>query len=218
MRICSFSFLSEHFRMSFAARFDGSARRLGLAASMFLVTGMAHAAPYPAALLPPNSTAQAWGVSARIDTTGHGCIVQATIDQTRFITQMPQMIAAGIFSTRLTSDLIQQTPHYLMNVLQTDISPGFVHALFMQAGAPARCRFTWDYVAPGPSGGLVSHPMVSFEFTRPAHDRINWPQIRFGDMIASEDAVRTDPLFDAQVNEETLDITIALAHDDAGSP
>lgn len=190
-----------------------------LAASMLLMAGAAHAARYPAALLPPNSTAQAWGVSARIDTTGHGCIVHATIDQARFITQMPQMIAAGIFSARLTPDLINRTPHYLMNTLQTDISPGFVHALFMQAGAPARCRFTWDYVAPGPSGGQASHRMLSFEFTRPAHDRIDWPRIKFGDIVASEDVVSTDPIFDAQVNQETLDITMALAqHDDTDQP
>ncbi|PYD64401.1 hypothetical protein CFR72_02490 [Gluconacetobacter entanii] len=213
MRICSFLFPSEHSGTSPAARFGGTARMAMMATAMLVPGVVAHAATYPAALLPPNSTAQAWGVSARIDHAAHDCTVHATIDQARFTTQMPQMIAAGIFSARLTPDLIRSTPHYLMNTLQTDISPGFVHALFTQTGAPARCRFTWDYVAPGPSGALISHPMLSFDVTRATHDRIDWPHLKFGDMADHEDAVSVDRIFDAQVNQETLDITMALAHD-----
>lgn len=180
----------------------------------------AHAAPYPAPILPPNSMAQAWGVTARIEHVRQGCTVHATIDQARFIAQMPRMISAGIFSTRLTPELIRSTPHYLMNTLQTDVSPGFVHALFTQAGAPASCRFVWDYISADPSGAMTSHPMLSFEFTRAAHDHIDWPNLKFGDMVSSEQAVAADRIFDAQVNQETLDITMALAREDipAGGP
>lgn len=184
-----------------------------MVATVLLPGAVAHAATYPAPLLPPNSTAQAWGVNARIEHTAHDCTVHATIDQQRFTAQMPQMIAAGIFSARLTPDLIRSTPHYLMNTLQTDISPGFVHALFTQTNAPARCHFIWDYVAPGPSGAPVSHPMLSFDVTHATHDRIDWPHLKFGDMAGHEDAVSVDHIFDAQVNQETLDITMALAHD-----
>lgn len=170
----------------------------------------AHAAgtaSYPAPLTDARSTAHAWGVETRI-TSAVPCRVAFGINQTTFMAHVPEMVRAGLFSTQVTPALRQAAPHYLMNAVQTDVTPGFVHALFTQRGAPARCHFTWSYTAPDGR----SHPMLDFDFTRQAHDRIDWTHMELGAMTSDMQNPVVDPIFDALVNQETVDVTIALAH------
>ena len=173
-----------------------------------LIPGMAHAgaAPYPTPLTDARSTAHAWGIETRIASTTP-CRVEITMNQPVFMSHVPEMVQAGLFNAQVTPALQQQAPHYLMNTVQTDVTPGFVHALFTQRGAPARCHFAWSYIAPDGT----SHPMLGFDLTRQAHDRMDWNHMRFGDMTGIVQNPMVDPLFDALVNQETVDVTIALA-------
>ncbi|MCE2565651.1 hypothetical protein [Komagataeibacter sp. FNDCF1] len=173
-----------------------------------LMPGMAHAAgaPYPTPITDVHSTAHAWGIETRIASTTP-CRVEITMNQSVFMTHVPEMVQAGLFNAQVTPALQRQAPHYLMNTVQTDATPGFVHALFTQRGAPARCHFAWSYIAPDGT----SRPMLGFDFTRQAHDRMDWDHLRFGDMTGLVQNLVVNPLFDAQVNQETVDVTIALA-------
>ncbi|WP_227001083.1 hypothetical protein [Komagataeibacter diospyri] len=182
-----------------------------LAVGLILPGGMdatAHAASltYPAPIMGTETTAHAWGIETRFAQTTP-CVVEMTINQTTFIAHMPEMIQAGLFNTQVTPTLQRQAPHYLMNTLQMDVTPGFVHTLFTQRGAPARCHFAWSYIAPNGT----PHPMVNFDVTRQAHDRIDWAHLRFGDMMTMAQNPVVDRQFDAQVNQETIDVTIALS-------
>lgn len=150
------------------------------------------------------------GIETRIASTTP-CQVEMTVNQTIFMAHVPEMVQAGLLNTLVTPALQKQAPHYLMNTVQTDVTPGFVHALFTQNGAPARCHFAWSYIAPD---GLP-HSMLGFDFTRAAHDHINWDHLRFGDMIPTAQNTVVDPQFDTLVNQETVDVTIALARDHA---
>ena len=183
-----------------------------------LSAATAHAASapsFPARLTDGHSTAHAWGVETRIASTAP-CRVEMSVDQATFMAHVPEMVQAGLFNTQVTPALQKQAPHYLMNTVQTDVTPGFVHALFSQRGAPARCHFTWSYIAPDG----VAHPMLGFDFTRQAHERIDWNHLRFGDLAPTMQNAVADPVFDALVNQETVDVTIALArgHDPADLP
>lgn len=170
-------------------------------------TSSTQAAPaYPAPIVGKETTAHAWGVETRF-TQSTPCQVDITLNQTVFLAHMPEMIRQGIFNSQVTPALQQQAPHYLMNTFQTDTTPGFVHTLFTQSGAPARCRFAWSYIAPDGT----RHPMLAFDMTRQAHDRIDWNHPRFGEMAAAAQNPWVDREFDTVVNQETLDVTIALA-------
>ena len=171
-------------------------------------TSAAHAAsaPYPAPIMGTETTAHAWGIETRFARTAP-CQVDMTINQSIFMAHVPEMIQAGLFNTQVTPALQKQAPHYLMNTLQMDVTPGFVHTLFTQRGAPARCHFAWSYTAPDGT----RHPMVDFDVTRQAQDRVDWAHLRFGDMMTVAQNPVVDRAFDAQVNQETIDVTIALA-------
>ncbi|WP_228391377.1 hypothetical protein [Komagataeibacter medellinensis] len=178
-----------------------------------LMAATAHAAgtpSYPTPLTDAHSTAHAWGIETRIASTTP-CQVEMTVNQTIFMAHVPEMVQAGLLNTLVTPALQKQAPHYLMNTVQTDVTPGFVHALFTQNGAPARCHFAWSYIAPD---GLP-HSMLGFDFTRAAHDHIDWDHLRFGDMVPTAQNTVVDPQFDTLVNQETVDVTIALARDHA---
>ncbi|MDT8870689.1 hypothetical protein RAA17_04795 [Komagataeibacter rhaeticus] len=54
--------------------------------------------------------------------------------------------------------------------------------------------------------------MLDFDFTRQAHDRIDWTHMELGAMTSDMQNPVVDPIFDALVNQETVDVTIALAH------
>ncbi|AHI26768.1 hypothetical protein H845_2860 [Komagataeibacter xylinus E25] len=182
-----------------------------LALGLILRGGMgvtAHAASvtYPAPIMGTETTAHAWGIETRFAQTTP-CMVEMTINQTTFMAHMPEMIQAGLFNTLVTPALRQQAPHYLMNTVQMDVTPGFVHTLFSQRGAPARCHFAWSYIAPNGT----RHPMVNFDVTHQAHDRTDWAHLRFGDMMTMAQNPVVDREFDAQVNQETIDVTIALS-------
>ncbi|MGS0646975.1 hypothetical protein ACU81Q_05010 [Komagataeibacter melomenusus] len=175
-----------------------------LAAAMLPVQG--HAAPaYPAPIMGPQSTAHAWGIDTRF-ARSMPCRVEMSINQATFLAHMPEMVQAGLFNTQVTPALQKQIPHYLMNTVQVDVTPGFVHTLFTQRGAPASCHFDWFYTAPDGT----RHPMVGFDMTRAADARIDWAHLRFGDMAAATRNPVIDPRFDALVNQETVDVTIAL--------
>ncbi|WP_244192218.1 hypothetical protein ACM0P6_11125 [Komagataeibacter sucrofermentans] len=178
----------------------------GACLAVTLLPAPGHAAPaYPAAIMGPQTTAHAWGIETRF-AQSTPCRVDMTINQTIFMAHMPEMIQAGLFNTQVTPALQKQIPHYLMNTLQIDVTPGFVHALFTQRGAPAGCHFDWFYIAPDGT----RHPMVGFDMTRAADARIDWAHLRFGDMAAATRNPVIDPRFDALVNQETVDVTIAL--------
>ncbi|MCE2576003.1 hypothetical protein [Komagataeibacter sp. FNDCR2] len=166
-----------------------------------------HAAPaYPAPIMGSETTAHAWGIDTRFARTTP-CRVEITLNQTIFLAHMPEMIRAGIFNAQVTPALQQQAPHYLMNTLQTDVTPGFVHTLFTQRNAPASCHFAWSYTAPDGA----THPMLGFDMTRQAHDRIDWTRLRFGDMLPMAGNLTVDREFDVLVNQETVDVSIALS-------
>ncbi|MGY6768112.1 hypothetical protein [Komagataeibacter sp. NFXK3] len=178
----------------------------GACLAMALPPAPGHAAPaYPAPIMGPQTTAHAWGIETRF-AQSTPCRVEMSINQTTFLAHMPEMIQAGLFNTQVTPALQKQIPHYLMNTLQIDVTPGFVHALFTQRGAPASCHFDWFYTAPDGT----RHPMVGFDMTRAADARIDWAHLRFGDMAAATRNPVIDPRFDALVNQETVDVTIAL--------
>lgn len=176
----------------------------------------AHAAPtYPAPIVVGDSTAHAWGITTHFAQTTP-CRVEITLNQAVFMAHIPEMIQAGIFNAQVTPALQQQAPHYLMNTLQTDVTPGFVHTLFTQRNAPASCHFAWSYTAPDGT----AHPMLGFDMTRQAHDRIDWDHLRFGDLVMMGVKPTMDREFDVLVNEETMDVTIALSknQDEADLP
>ncbi|GAB6967628.1 hypothetical protein JCM25156A_16650 [Komagataeibacter kakiaceti JCM 25156] len=182
----------------------------GVLALCLALTGLpraAHAAPaYPAPIVGGETTAHAWGIDTRFARTAP-CRVDITLNQTIFLAHVPEMIQAGIFNAQVTPALQQQAPHYLMNTLQTDVTPGFVHTLFTQRNAPAGCHFAWSYVTPDGA----THPMLGFDMTRQAHDRIDWDHLPFGGMAAMTTSLTMDREFDVLVNQETVDVTIALS-------
>lgn len=193
---------------AFPALFHGALYGAALCLALPGGTGVAHAASttYPAPIMGTETTAHAWGIDTRFAQTVP-CQVEMTINQSVFMAHMPEMIQAGLFNTQVTPALQKQAPRYLMNTLQMDVTPGFVHTLFTQRGAPARCHFAWFYTAPDGT----RHPMVSFDMTRQAHDRIDWAHLRFGDMLTAAQNPVVDREFDVQVNQETIDVTIALS-------
>jgi hypothetical protein len=178
-----------------------------------VVGGSAQAADvnYPMPIMAEGSGYSSFGLSSKL--TADPCSLTISIDQPTFVQKIPALIAAKIFSDRVSPNMGVSASHFLMNTLIEEFNPGVVKDLFDEGGSPASCRFTWQYVEPDEYGNDKTHPIQTFTFTKATYQKINWQRFQYTNFPKVSIRQSIDPSFSALANSETIAAMMQMRED-----